>query len=154
MTVAPLTRIDREIQIQAPPDRVWRALTDAEELAAWFQVTIEGTIAEGNEVWMTSVHPEHAGMRWPVRIVELTRPRRVVWRWHPGDIVTGVDYSHEPPTTVTFTLEPAGQGTRLSVAETGFDQISLARRAKVYADNTQGWTEVVGWLQKYVEAAR
>ena len=40
------------------------------------------------------------------------------------------------------------------VSETGFDEISLARRAKVYADNSQGWTEVLGWLQTYVEAAR
>ncbi len=54
--------------------------------------------------------------------------------------------------TVTFTLEPAGKGTRLSVAETGFTEISLARRAKVFQDNTQGWTEVIVWIQKYAEA--
>ena len=53
---------------------------------------------------------------------------------------------------MTFTLEPSGPGTRLSVAETGFDEISLARRAKVHADNAQGWAEVLVWLQKYVEA--
>jgi hypothetical protein len=54
---------------------------------------------------------------------------------------------------VTFTLEPSAKGTRLSVAETGFDQISLARRAKVYEDNSQGWTEVLVWIRKHVEAA-
>ena len=64
-----------------------------------------------------------------------------------------MDYSREPRTTVTFTLEPSGAGTRLSVAETGFEEISLARRAKVYADNSQGWTEVLGWLKRYGEAA-
>jgi hypothetical protein len=42
----------------------------------------------------------------------------------------------------------------LSVSETGFNEISLARRAKVYADNSGGWTEVIVWIQKYVEAAR
>jgi hypothetical protein len=40
----------------------------------------------------------------------------------------------------------------LSVSETGFTEIALARRAKVYADNTQGWTEVIVWIQKYAEA--
>ena len=55
---------------------------------------------------------------------------------------------------MTFTLEPYPKGSRLSVAETGFDEISLARRAKAYADNTQGWTEVLVWLQRYVEGAR
>ena len=65
-----------------------------------------------------------------------------------------LDYSREPRTTVTFTLEPSPRGTRLSVSETGFDEISLARRAKVHADNSQGWTEVLVWLQKYAEASR
>jgi uncharacterized protein YndB with AHSA1/START domain len=41
MSIAELTRIDREIEIQAPPERVWRALTDATELSDWFQMTIE-----------------------------------------------------------------------------------------------------------------
>ena len=77
MTIAELSRIDRTIEIQAPPERVWRALTDAAELSAWFQVKIEGQMAPGSEVWMTSVHPQHAGQRWPVRILELTPPRRV-----------------------------------------------------------------------------
>jgi hypothetical protein len=64
----------------------------------------------------------------------------------------GVDYSREAWTTVTFTLEPSGAGTRLSVAETGFNDVSLARRARVFQDNTQGWTEVITWIQKYAEA--
>ena len=154
MAIAELSRIDRTIEIQAPRERVWRALTNAAELSAWFQVRIEGDIKPGSEVWMTSVNPQHAGQRWPVRILELTPPERVVWQWHPGEVDPAADYSHEPQTIVTFTLEPSEQGTRLSVSETGFDEITLARRAKAYADNSQGWTEVLVWLQHYVEAAR
>ena len=153
MTVSEMSRIDRSIEIKAPPQRVWRALTNPAELSAWFQVTIEGEMALDREVWMTSVHPQCAGQRFSVKIAEMTPPRRLVWEWHPGAIDPKVDYSREPWTSVTFTLEASGAGTRLSVAETGFDQVSLARRAKVYADNSQGWTEVTVWLQKYVEAA-
>ena len=154
MTTAELSRIDRTIDIQAPPERVWRALTDVQQLSSWFQVTIEGTIAAGSDVWMTSVHPEHRGQRFRVWIVELTPPRRVIWQWHPGAIDASVDYTHEPRTTVTFTLEPTASGTRLTVSETGFNEISLARRAKVYDDNSQGWAEVLAWLQNYVEKTR
>lgn len=154
MAIAELSRIDRTIEIQAPPERVFAALTNADEVSAWFQVRIEGAITAGGEVWMTSVHPDHAGMRWPVRIVELTAPRRVVWQWHPGQVDPGRDYSREPKTTVTFTLEPSPRGTRVSVSETGFDAIALERRAKVYEDNSQGWSEVLVWLQKYVEKAK
>lgn len=152
MTIAELSRIDRTIEIKASPERVWRALTDAAELSAWFQVTIEGDIAPDREVWMTSVHAQHVGQRFLVRFVEMTPPRRFVWQWHPGEVDPNIDYSREPRTTVTFTLEPTESGTRLSVAETGFDEISLARRAKAHADNTQGWSEVLVWLQKYAEA--
>ena len=153
MTVSELSRIDRAIEIQAPPERVWRALTDARELSAWFQVTIEGEIAPGRQVWMTTTHPDYAGQLFQVRVVDMTPPRRFVWQWHPGAVDPNVDYSREPCTTVTFTLEASGSGTRLSVAETGFNEISLARRAKVYQDNSQGWTEVLVWVRKYAEAA-
>jgi uncharacterized protein YndB with AHSA1/START domain len=152
MIISELSRIDRTIEIDAPPERVWRALTDAGELSAWFQVTIEGAITQGADAWMTLVHPEHAGQRFRVWFIELTPPRRLVWQWHPGAIDPAVDYSREPRTTVTFVLEKSGRGTRLTVSETGFDEISLARRAKVHSDNSQGWTEVLVWLQRYVEA--
>ena len=153
MPITELSRIDRAIEIKAPPERVWRALTSAAELSAWFEVKIEGEITPGNEVWMESTHAGHAGTRFRVRFVEMTPAKRFAWQWCPGAVDPAVDYSKEPQTTVTFTLEPHGGGTRLSVAETGFDEVSLTRRAKVYADNSQGWTEVLDWLRRYVEEA-
>ena len=153
MTVAEMSRIDRTIEIKAAPDRVWRALTSAKELSAWFQVSIEGDIAPGAEVWMTSTHSDHAGQRFRVLFKEMTPPHRFVWEWHPGAVDPSVDYTREPRTTVTFTLEPSAHGTRLIVSETGFDAISLTRRAKVHGDNSQGWAEVLVWLQTYVEKA-
>jgi uncharacterized protein YndB with AHSA1/START domain len=149
-----LSRIDRSVEINAPVERVWRALTDAAEISRWFDVAIEGEYAQGRDVWMTSTHPDYAGMRFRVRVTEMTPPKRLVWRWHPGAVDPNVDYSREPETTVTFSLEPAAGGTRLSVAETGFDEISLERRAKVFADNTQGWNDVIAAIQKHVEASR
>lgn len=148
-----LGRIDKSIEIDAPVERVWRALTDAAELSTWFQVKIDGEIASGRTVWMTSILPSHAGIRFDVEIVELTPPSRVVWRWHPGDVDAAVNYQDEPRTTVVFTLHATAAGTRLEVSETGFDEISLSRRAKAYADNSQGWAEVTVWLKNHVEAA-
>lgn len=133
---------------------MWRALVAAEELSTWFQVRIEGELNPGAEIWMTSVHPDHSGQRFQVRIVEMAPPRRLVWQWHPGTVDPRVDYSREPWTTVTFTLEPTPRGTRLSVSETGFDAIALERRASVYKDNTEGWAEVTLWLRNYAETAR
>ena len=146
MTIAEMIRIDRTIEIKAPPDRVWRALTRAEELSIWFQVSVEGEIAPDNEVWM-----QHKKNRFRVRFVEMTPPKKFVWQWHPGAVDSSVDYSLEPRTTVTFTLEPIAGGTRLTMAETGFDEVSIARRAKVFGDNNGGWTQVLAWFGEYVE---
>jgi uncharacterized protein YndB with AHSA1/START domain len=154
MTIADPTRIDRDIEIAAPPERVWRALTDPGELSAWFKVAIEGPMVPGSEIWMTSTHEGYVGDRFRVRVTEMTPPERLVWQWHPGAVDKAVDYEKEAWTTVTFTLEPAGAGTRLRVAETGFDAVALARRAKVYEDNKQGWAEVVVWLKHHAEASR
>ena len=143
-----MRRIDRSIEIAAPPETVWRALTTAEEIATWFRMKVEGNVIAGHDLWMT-----HEGTRFKVTIVEMTPPHRFVWQWHPGAADPAVDYSKETPTTVTFTLEPSGTGTRLSVAETGFDNVSLARRAKVFADNSGGWTQVIVWIQQHAEAA-
>lgn len=153
MTTADTNRIDRTIDVNAPPDRVWRALTTAADLATWFHVRIEGEIAPGSEVWMTSTSPGYEGQRFLVRVTEMTPPRRFAWQWHPGAVDPAIDYSKEPWTTVTFTLEPSGGGTRLSVSETGFNEISVARRAKVFADNSGGWTEVIVWIQQHADAA-
>jgi len=152
MDLAELHRIDRSIAIKSTPEQVYRALTDEGELSAWFEVSIEGEIAAGNLIWMTSEHEGHVGQRFQVRIVEMTPPLRVVWEWHPGAIDPSVDYEKEPWTTVTFTVEPAGIRTTLHVAETGFDAISLERRAKVFGDNSEGWSEVLGWFKRHVEA--
>ena len=154
MTMLEIGRIDRTIQIDAPPARVWRALTDPAELSAWFKVKIDGTIAPGAEVQMTSTHQGYEGQRFTVWFVELTPPKRLVWQWHPGEVDSKVDYSREARTTVTFELEPAGTGTRIILSETGFDEIALERRAKVFKDNSQGWGDVLTWLQKHAEASR
>ena len=141
----------RTIDINATPERVYRALTEAAEVAAWFRMTVEGPLVEGKDTWMTTA-PEHGSQRFVVKVVRQTRPRCVVWQWHPGAIDPDVDYAKEPMTTVTFTLEPTAAGTRLTVSETGFDVLALERRAKAHADNAQGWTEVTVWLKDYVEA--
>ena len=147
-------RIDRTIDIDAPPERVWRALTDANELSKWFKVSLDGEIAAGREVWMTSLHEGHEHIRFRVAFIELTPPVRFVWEWHANAVDQAFDYSKEKRTTVTFTLEPTARGTRLTVSETGFDGVSLSRRAKAFSENSKGWTEVIRWIKGHVEDAR
>jgi hypothetical protein len=56
-------------------------------------------------------------------------------------------------TLVTFELEDADGGTRLTITESGFDRIPLERRAKAFAENEGGWEAQLTLIAKYLDAA-
>ena len=72
------------------------------------------------------------------------------FRWHPHAVDANHDYSAEPMTLVEFALEEVKEGVMLTVTESGFDQIPLARRAQAFTANDGGWGMVVGLIAKYV----
>jgi hypothetical protein len=51
---------------------------------------------------------------------------------------------------VVFELEEVPEGTRLTVRETGFDRIPVARRGKAYRENDEGWTGQLNNLRKFL----
>jgi uncharacterized protein YndB with AHSA1/START domain len=61
-----------------------------------------------------------------------------------------VDYSAEPTTLVEFTLQDAEGGTALTIVESGFDRIPLARRAEAFRMNDQGWAGQMKNLERHV----
>ncbi|OIQ82964.1 hypothetical protein GALL_352400 [mine drainage metagenome] len=136
-------RIERSIVIHAPRDRVWRALTMAEEFGAWFGAQLEGqTFAPGRHVRgpITACGHEHA---WFDVVIERMEPRdHFAFRWHPYAIDPSVDYAKEQPTLVTFTLQDApGNGTLLTVVESGFDGLPPHRRLEAFRMNGPGWED-------------
>jgi uncharacterized protein YndB with AHSA1/START domain len=141
-----LTKIERSVFIQAPRARVWRAITDVAEFSNWFQVKARGVFAPGARVEMTSTYPGYEGISWFVVVEDVKPETSFSWRWHPGSKEPPPD---EPMTVVEFRLSEESGGTRVTVIESGFDQISLARRAKVFEENTQGWEAQLASLQKY-----
>jgi uncharacterized protein YndB with AHSA1/START domain len=138
-TTPPTDRIEKQITLDVPPSRVWRALTEVEQFNAWFGVSLGTPFAPGAEVsgQITIRGYEHVTMTiW----IETMEPDRFFsFRWHPYAIEPGVDYSAEPTTLVSFTLEEAGAGTRLTIVESGFDAIPESRRAKAFTMNSNGW---------------
>jgi len=59
----------------------------------------------------------------------------------------------EPSTLVVFTLEQQPDGIRLTVTESGFDQIPVDRRAKAFASNEGGWEKQMTLIAKHLAAA-
>ena len=150
MNPSPTDRIERTIVLRAPRIRVWRALTDPVEFGAWFGVRLEGKFEPGARVRGAITHPGYEHVTLDITVERMEPQRLFSWRWHPYAIEPGVDYSHEPTTLVVFELQDVPEGTRLTVVESGFDEVPLARRALAYRMNGEGWTMQVQSIARHV----
>jgi uncharacterized protein YndB with AHSA1/START domain len=149
-------RIEEQVLLHVPRARVWRALTTADELGAWFGVNLTGaTIAPGAQLVGHSTIPGHEHVVFDVMIEEMVPGQRFAWRWHPNVVVPGVDQATEPRTLVAFMLEDtADGGTLLRVVESGFAALSPARRAAALLGNSRGWaSQLHKRLTAYLAAA-
>ncbi|HTX40050.1 MAG TPA: SRPBCC family protein [Bryobacteraceae bacterium] len=149
MTASELSRIEKQVLIRAPRHKVWHALTNLDEFARWFLVEAHGAFAPGVRVEMVSRHPKGAGAKFSVTVEAMEPERLFSWRWHPGSKPADGDYTGQPGTLVEFRLEDAEGGTRVTVVESGFERLSLAGRAKAFADNTEGWEIQLAALNEY-----
>jgi uncharacterized protein YndB with AHSA1/START domain len=158
-------RIEKKILLHAPRQRVWRALSDATEFGTWFGMKFDGPFVVGAKmrcsIAPTQVNAEvakaqksHEGIPFEITIEQIEPERVFSFRWHPHAIERGVDYSGEPTTLIVFALEEVADGVMLTVTESGFDQIPLARRAKAFTANDQGWSIMVGVLEEYLAGAQ
>ncbi len=154
-------RIEKTIVLRAPRKRVWRALSDSTEFGTWFGVKFDGPFAPGASMRgvivpttvnaeVANAQKEYEGMPFEITIEQVEPERLFSFRWHPFAVERGVDYSAEPTTLVVFTLEEVANGVMLTVTESGFDRIPLARRAKAFTANEQGWSMVVKLIEEYL----
>lgn len=141
-----------QIEIAAPPERVFQALTDAKQLKRWFgspecpakiwqmdagpgghyrYVTEKGAVVV-NHVSQFECHGE---------IVEYDPPRVLAYTWIANwhDDVTR-------RTIVRWELTPKSTGTLVKVTHSGLTQLPIARR-----DYTGGWPGVLEMLKKFAE---
>jgi uncharacterized protein YndB with AHSA1/START domain len=125
--------------LAAPPDRVWRALTDPAALAGWFWPSRLDPAAEVDlEVGgRYRIAGPGAGIAVAGEYVELAPPRRLActWSWDGED----------DETLVTVELAPSGEGgTELVLRHEGFADEATRD------DHVQGWTDCLdrlpGWL--------
>ena len=157
-------RIEKNVLLKSTRERVWNAVSDAVQFGRWFGVAFDGPFAEGAHVTgrivPTTVDAEVAARQkafegtpfdfWVERIEPM---QRISFRWHPFAIEPGVDYSNEPTTLIEFELADADGGILLSITESGFDAIPLARRARAFAANDGGWTAQTRLIAKYLALA-
>jgi uncharacterized protein YndB with AHSA1/START domain len=106
------------VELAAPPERVFRALTSKEVIDWWVRAGVFDT-----RKWAGDVH---AGGRWRAsgiaggqpyalegEFLEIDPPRKLVHTWHRVG-------TPNTPTTVTYDLERLDEGTRITLRHTGF----------------------------------
>src|SRR5579864_8016965 len=144
-------RIEKSIDLAAPIETVWRALTDHNEFGAWFRVKLDGPFVAGEISTGHITYPGYEHVKWRAVVQTMEAPRLFSFTWHPYAVDPAVDYSQEPPTLVEFRLEPTPTGTRLTLVESGFDALPSNRRALALRMNDGGWTQQMENIRSHVE---
>lgn len=154
-------RIEKQVLLRAPLDRVWRAISESDEFGRWFGVRFDGPFVAGSSVTATitpttvddevaELQRPHAGAKATWQIVAVEAQRRFAYRWHPYAVEPGVDYDREPTTLVEFTLSETPDGVLLTIVESGFDAIPEVRRSTAFEANSGGWAKQVELVRKYL----
>ena len=165
-------KIEKRVTLRAPVSRVWRAISDAQEFGKWFGFELHGPFVEGKTITGTfegkideaaiMEHQKQVGLK-PSKVklppnnsvfctVERIEPERYFsFRWIPYGIDAEIDPANEPTTLVEFRLEPIAEGTRLTITESGFDQVPAHRRERAFRMNEGGWAGQAENIAKYVE---
>jgi len=129
-----ILEISKTIQFEAAPERVWRAITEADEISAWFPETIRWEARVGAEGWFGW---ESHG-RFSVRIESFEPPRYMAWRWARE---ADKPLDETDTTLVEWTLTPREDGgTTLHLKESGF------RSEEYRQGNVTGWDHELGEL--------
>jgi uncharacterized protein YndB with AHSA1/START domain len=141
-----------EIEIAAPPERVFQALTDSHQLMCWWTSDICEV-----ELWEMDAR---VGGRWRFKtgkssqsingvnqfeaegeILEMHAPRLLVYTW-----LANWHDDKQSRTVVRWDLMPTKSGTKVKVTHSGLGKQPVARK-----DYSGGWSGVVEQLKKFVE---
>ena len=131
-----------ERTLNAPVARVWKALTDADQMREWYFDLKEFKPQVGFEFEFVV---EHEGNRYHhlCRITEVIPEKKIAYNWR---------YKGEPgDSLVTFELFADGEKTRVKVTHTGIETFP---KTPAYARKNfeAGWTSIIGTeLKQFVE---
>lgn len=138
-------RIERDIVINAPVQRVWELVSEP----GWYindeRITPHGVVRNGDVA--TVIDPAHGSFTF--RIVTLDEPRYAAFRWY-----TDSDAPDGSSTLVEFWLTPMDSGVQLRVVESGFaslDEPEADRRSR-FDDHSRGWPLELGLAAEYLVA--
>lgn len=131
--------IQRDIEIEAPVEVVWRTITEPELIRTWFADAVDVEARPGAVGSLTFRADTDTPNIVGITVVAADPPHRFSYRWvyPPGERATKTN-----STLVTFTLVADGdERTRLRVVESGLDQMDMAddEKQKFLEEHRHGW---------------
>ena len=121
-----------EFDLQHPPEKVWRALTDPVLLSEWLLPVIDFHLEPGAAfTFKTQAYPGWDGTV-SCRFVEIETHRKLSYTWDVPFLATVVE----------FTLAPTPSGTRLSIVQSGF----TPEQKREFGGARYGWQMMGGKL--------
>lgn len=133
------------VEIAAPIERVFRALTTGADVTEWwgspdtYRTTAwTGDVRPGGRWKAEGVGADGQAFSVEGEYLEVEPPRRLVHTWR-------APWDGNSETRVSFKLDPIEGGTRVTLRHEGF-----AGRAESCRGHGEGWERVLGWLGKYV----
>jgi uncharacterized protein YndB with AHSA1/START domain len=125
-----VTEIRLDVELEHPPERIWRAIVESDNLASWFFAN-ELLAVAGHRFRIT---PEgEAGFVEPIdaEVLEVDPPKRLAMRW----------LAPELDARVTFSVARVAGGSRLTLRQSGFFGMQGLLRRRVLH---RVYTEMLG----------
>jgi uncharacterized protein YndB with AHSA1/START domain len=139
-TLAEAVVIERTFN--APVARVWKALTDVEQMRVWYFDLKEFRPEVGFEFEFVVEH-ERMTYHHLCKVTEVIPQTKIAYNWRYK--------GHDGDSLVTFQLSADGDKTRLKLTHEGLD--TFPKTAAFARENfLKGWTEIIGSeLKQFVE---
>ena len=135
------------VEIEVPPERVFRALTDPDELVQWwgspdtYQLTESTMDLRVGGRWRTVGRGATGPFTVSGEFLEIDPPRRLVQSFRA---LWGEDVKREGTSRVTWEIEPVGDSCRLTVTH---DQLREDANNQLYG----GWPMLLSGLKTLLE---
>lgn len=134
-----------EIHIAAPPERVFQALVDPQQVVKWWgqqgiyrSTEFQSDLRPGGKWRTVGVGADGHAFEAHGEYLEINPPHLLVYSWIAC-------WTGEAKTAVRWELHPAGKGTLVSIRHYG-----LAAHPEL-GKSYSGWPRMLGWLQALLE---
>ncbi|MCC7209049.1 MAG: SRPBCC domain-containing protein [Anaerolineae bacterium] len=136
--------IERSIWINAPRERVWRALVDPEQVRVWFAPGAAFKSTGSSAGSRLYIEDPETGAEMHVQILEVVEP--------PHRLVLRSQVTPPDPAFVTsYVLDEARGGTQLTLAFSGYEGLPEEVRRQVMGDNAAGFERMLANIRAHVE---